>query len=1059
VVSVAAIVVSCFGVYSSVFGQNVQSQDASRDIIQNLPPKEKRFAVVIGVDQYDSSDISSLRGSSNDANELKKALVAYAGFPEDQVYVLASSEPKERQPTRANIINRLAKLRNVIPSDGLLLVSFSGHGIENGGKGYLLPSDASSVNDVETLKLTALSATTALDLVRATGVRQVLVLLDACRNDPEGGRGFSGNSMTDAFKREFTFDTRNKGINAFVTLYATGVGSRAYESSERKQGYFSLSVVEALSGKAADPATGEITLERLINYVETNVPKLVAANSGPGREQKPFAVIEGYRANKLVIAVSRVTAPPPTPAPSAETKPEVRKGDEAFWNLIKDQTNCDGFNEYLKAFPKGEYVHAAKYSLRTCKTSSSSDEPPEQPSLAKSEQGNQSQNVPTNSGAESQPKKVEVDDKTTAALPPIAEPIAATDSPTAALEKNKVSSEVATTPGPGISNPTVIVKKPNFPTTPPKSSFQMEKEAWDRVRISKVPTELRKFLADFSSSQFTISAKTLLHNIVWKNAQTVNTISLYEEYLTEFPKGAYARQARAKIARLTKSAPKVDEKLAADKAWEAIKDKDDVARLNLFIEQFPSSVHTPVASEKVRELQEHAAQSHLVYLLERILESGDASAAVRQATDFYSSDPNNFLALNARAIAYLSLGRLKESQEDSERIVSLISNPSSILEFETLANAHLRLGRSELVSKICDQGLRLFPDNPKLLLVRGSNYLKDGNVDLGIRDLEEVVNRDPSNVQGYSLLANALFSKGQTERAQFLIDRLQTSLHFKPRAFYERAKFFSKANDNSKALQSANTAISMNPQLVEAMLLRSRTYEALGNLVLAQEDLDQAINIGRDRVDVHFARAQFHARRKENDKAISDLISTLSLDPYHVEAMRMRAKLYFETEQLDKARADFSKLLEFVAEDAEALVYQARMASDVSMRAELIARALQSDGKYADAYVVRGQMSAEAKKFADSISDYDRAFELGSKNVRLFEYRAVARFLQKEFSLAATDITKTIELFPDRLELFAFRSELYKKVGLKDQAKADKKLAGKVEDFQVERNAILIPKK
>ncbi len=269
--------------------------------VKALPETEKRYAIVIGVDQYADTQITTLGGASNDARALANALVQYAGFPSEQVTLLASDQPAERQPTRGNILRRLSNMAAVIPADGLLLISFAGHGIERGGQAFLLPSDSQVSNDVDLLEQTAINVAQVKDRVRRIGVRQVLVILDACRNDP-AGRANADNPLTAAYTRGFNFDTRNREVQAFATLYATAVGHRAYEYKEKKHGYFTWILVEALRGDAANEK-GEVTLGTLVRYLQERVPKRVLQDLGPGKEQKPFAVVEGYRADELVISV------------------------------------------------------------------------------------------------------------------------------------------------------------------------------------------------------------------------------------------------------------------------------------------------------------------------------------------------------------------------------------------------------------------------------------------------------------------------------------------------------------------------------------------------------------------------------------------------------------------------------------------------------------------------------------------------------------------------------------------------------------------------------------
>src|SRR5215207_5620699 len=269
--------------------------------VKTLPATAKRYALVIGVDQYADTQITTLGGASNDAKTLANALIQYAGFPGEQVTLLASDQPAERQPTRGNILRRLSNMAAVIPPDGLLLISFAGHGIERGGQAFLLPADSQVSNDVDLLEQTAINVSQIKDRIRKIGVKQVLMILDACRNDPVG-RANADNPLTTAYTRGFNFDLRNREVQAFATLYATEVGHRAYEYKEKKQGYFTWILVEALRGGAANEK-GEITLATLVKYLQDRVPKRVLQDLGPGKDQKPFAVVEGYRADELVIAV------------------------------------------------------------------------------------------------------------------------------------------------------------------------------------------------------------------------------------------------------------------------------------------------------------------------------------------------------------------------------------------------------------------------------------------------------------------------------------------------------------------------------------------------------------------------------------------------------------------------------------------------------------------------------------------------------------------------------------------------------------------------------------
>jgi tetratricopeptide (TPR) repeat protein len=347
--------------------------DSQTDQVRSLPASAKRWALVIGVDKYQDPQISPLKGSDNDARMIADALVRYAGFPRDQVILLSTDQPTERQPTRVNILRRLSNLSTAVPKDGMLLVSFAGHGMERGGQAFLLPADAQISDQISFLEETAISMNRVKERIKETGVSQVVVLLDACRNDP-GGRADAINPLTNAYTNAFNFDVRNREVQAFATIYATGIGQRAYEYTEKKQGYFSWAVVEGLKGGAANDK-GEVTLSQLVKYVQDSVPKRIAIDLGSTKQQRPFAMIEGYRADELVVAVTSSASN----AANVNT-PNVAMVDPAaielsFWESIKSSTNPDDFKAYLDKYPDGQFASLAKTRAqpRSAGTSPNSD--------------------------------------------------------------------------------------------------------------------------------------------------------------------------------------------------------------------------------------------------------------------------------------------------------------------------------------------------------------------------------------------------------------------------------------------------------------------------------------------------------------------------------------------------------------------------------------------------------------------------------------------------------------------------------------------------------------
>lgn len=324
--------------------QTKEARDLRVENVTELPSADRRWALLVGVDQYMDKQITPLTGAAADAHALADALVKYAGFAPDHVVVLATDLPPERQPTKGNILVRLSNISSLVPKDGLLLFSFAGHGIERGGQAFLLSSDAKVSNDIRVVQETAIGAGAVKQWIRDMGVQQVLMLLDACRNDPMAGRSDTPNRMAESYRKAFSFDVQNRDVEAFATLYATRVGERAYLNAEKGHGYFTYALLEGLAGAAANNS-GEVTLGSLERYVQDTVPRMVKVDLGPGIDQRPFAEVGGYRAEQLVL--SRVAAKGPAGDAAANT---ARARELEEWEKIASSRDVKLFAAFRQKY-------------------------------------------------------------------------------------------------------------------------------------------------------------------------------------------------------------------------------------------------------------------------------------------------------------------------------------------------------------------------------------------------------------------------------------------------------------------------------------------------------------------------------------------------------------------------------------------------------------------------------------------------------------------------------------------------------------------------------------
>lgn len=269
-------------------------------LVDEWPSEEKRTALVIGVEDHLDKLVGKFNFAASDARAVAAALIRNGGFRKENVVLLAGDEAPERRPLRSVLLQQLAELPNLVKPDGLLLIYFAGHVFERNGKSYLLAADSLTGSEA-LLADTAVSVERLMEMIRAGGAAQVMLLVESFRRAPAG----------ENLARRLSFDVRQNEVTAFATLLAADVGQHANESPSKRQGVFTGVFLEAVRGNAADKTRG-VTLENLTKYLRAAVPR-EAQRESANAAQTPLVKVEGYEAEDLTMFLpdegGRGTAP------------------------------------------------------------------------------------------------------------------------------------------------------------------------------------------------------------------------------------------------------------------------------------------------------------------------------------------------------------------------------------------------------------------------------------------------------------------------------------------------------------------------------------------------------------------------------------------------------------------------------------------------------------------------------------------------------------------------------------------------------------------------------
>jgi hypothetical protein len=242
------------------------------------PPKPNLYVLAVGVSDYPGK--LKLNYCATDAELLAKA------FKEQSKAVFNTIEVKvltDKAATKAGILTGLDWMKSKMTAQDVGIVSFSGHGTRDEfGQFYLCPIDMNG-NDVDMSSF--LSGKLFKDRLDEMPGRLVAIL-DACHS---GTVAEKGPPPADTLVRDLT--ASDSGV---IVMCASAGREYATESKLTKAGFFTLGLVEGMSGYGDVDGDGVVYIHELDLYATARVQQLSGGKQNPtlGRPQtvRPFAI-------------------------------------------------------------------------------------------------------------------------------------------------------------------------------------------------------------------------------------------------------------------------------------------------------------------------------------------------------------------------------------------------------------------------------------------------------------------------------------------------------------------------------------------------------------------------------------------------------------------------------------------------------------------------------------------------------------------------------------------------------------------------------------------------
>jgi ABC-type branched-subunit amino acid transport system substrate-binding protein/uncharacterized caspase-like protein len=259
----------------------------------------KNFAIVVGINQYDTTSFESLNHAKHDA-EVIRDFFQEAQF--DEIIFFSDNSPLQLSDenhfcTYPNHTSLRSYLHDRFEKPFLkrgdnCWFFFSGHGYLHNNREYLMPSDA----NVRQVEQTGIQVNYVRERLSRCGSDNIILILDACRS--EGSSTVTGKSSN-------TTGIGGQAPHGVITFYSCSQTQRSWESDDLKHSLFTYALLEAL--KLNDKDNNCATVERLGEYLQKRVPELCKKNAK--KSQNPSINIEPLEKRHFILIPKYIKNP------------------------------------------------------------------------------------------------------------------------------------------------------------------------------------------------------------------------------------------------------------------------------------------------------------------------------------------------------------------------------------------------------------------------------------------------------------------------------------------------------------------------------------------------------------------------------------------------------------------------------------------------------------------------------------------------------------------------------------------------------------------------------
>ncbi|HEX6303611.1 MAG TPA: tetratricopeptide repeat protein, partial [Anaerolineales bacterium] len=412
-----------------------------------------------------------------------------------------------------------------------------------------------------------------------------------------------------------------------------------------------------------------------------------------------------------------------------------------------------------------------------------------------------------------------------------------------------------------------------------------------------------------------------------------------------------------------------------------------------------------------------------IALLRRLGDMGGIAQLYKRSLEGAQPLPRHHLVAAQLALSLGCNGRRHNDLDESIKIArtALDHQPGQPLYHYLLATLAQRQEDLELALRSVQTALSLWPDEPRWqamaaqlylitddastaivhmrnatqleprhmdhYLALGEAYLKHGDVQQAIQTLERAHQIEPQDNKLHLALARAYLSSGELSKAAAWAEKAinHTTHHIEPHLL--RAKIALQANDAKVALHQSQSALKLEPDHADALYIKARALNLLGQREEALSVLDRAIALAKDPLPLKLEQVELLESSQGSAAAMAALQKLANQYPQEAAVLVPLANALAQAGRREEAITTAQQALRCENLENKARAQQLfllgtllRQSGQLDQAIYQLNEAVRLDPEHVDIYLALGDTYQDRREHSQALETYQKAIEVAPRN-------------------------------------------------------------------------------